>query len=92
MENILVYWRNETSGELAKAVKVYCTEDRELTAEERSHLAAYFRIWAFYPGWRDDTGQLEVLRQSFDAMVTGGNRATISQWLDQALVIGIDPM
>lgn len=90
--NSLHYWRNETSGKLAIAINAFMDEKAHFTEPERDLLAAYLRMWAFYSGWRDDSGQLAALQESFDALVAKGNRETIWQWLDQAMDIGIDPL
>lgn len=91
----LVYWQDETSGQLAAAVQDYLIGTEPMQPESISALAHYLKIWIDYP-WQVGEGemrsQMETLRQSFDAMVRDGNRETIGQWLEQLLVIGVDPL
>ena len=93
LQQTLLYWRNETSGKLAQVVCKWFQTDLELTPDERDIFSQYLRIWAFYEGFEEpQPGQLAALRPSFDEMVTNGDRPTISQWLEHALDIGIDPL
>lgn len=93
----LLYWRNETSGKLAQVVYKWVQTDLELTPDERDAFSQYLRMWAFYEGFKEPPGsklasKFASLRENFDEVVTRGDRTTISQWLNQALDVGIDPL
>jgi len=88
---MLFYWRNEQSGQLSAVVHKFVMTNESLTEAERDTFAYYLRIWADFPGWQESQ-RLTQLRQSFDERVANGDRTTISQWLSDARIVGIDPL
>lgn len=90
--SFLPYWRNETSGKLAKAVLIYwdfVVDENQLkpTQEQISLIRAYLEIWAEYP-WQGNEIELAQLRKSVKQITRVSD---ISKWLDKALKLGIDP-
>ncbi|MEH1933863.1 MAG: hypothetical protein V7L14_09055 [Nostoc sp.] len=83
-------WRNETSGELPRAVFKYFSS-QDFTAQEISLVAEYCQHYINAPCW-DATGgfpdELAALRQSATML---SNVTEINQWLDSCLEIAIDP-
>lgn len=80
------YWRNETSGVLAPAVKAYLEGD-ELTPQEIAALRGYFRQWVNAPAFVG--ADVEALRTQVDGLTS---RQAIERWLDKAIDAGIDPL
>lgn len=95
MQATLVYWQNETSGQLAKAMQRLIMTTELLTEGDRQFIAMYLKIWLDYPGWQLDaegTATLASLKESFPASVEQGDRESIWAWLDRLLELGIDPL
>lgn len=91
-----LYWRHETSGQLAQAVDAFlthrCKEGPEPTTAQIRLLADYLEHWAKAPCWRfDDEDQktIESLRQSAQHLLTSDQ---IAKWLHAALQLGLDPL
>lgn len=97
------YWKFETSGRLAAAVKAYfrpyqevmISPSIELTETHLLHLRAYLSHWAEAPCWRlnphscsDHLAALDKLANDAKAI---NCRKDIDQWIEQALDLGIDP-
>ena len=80
------YWRRETSGVLAPAVKAYLEHD-ELTEQEIAALRAYFRQWVNAPAFQG--ADVEALRRTVDGLTS---RQAIERWLGKAIDAGIDPL
>ncbi|WP_104907135.1 hypothetical protein [Nostoc sp. 'Lobaria pulmonaria (5183) cyanobiont'] len=83
-------WRNETSGELPRAVFKYFSS-QYLRIDEISILAEYCRHYINAPCWDAAggfTSELAALRQSADSI---SSVADISQWINDCLEIAIDP-
>jgi hypothetical protein len=78
------YWLHETSGVLRPAVEAYLAGG-ESSAAHVATLCAYFRQWMEAAPW----GGADELRAKVDGLTS---RATIEDWLDQALDLGIDPL
>jgi hypothetical protein len=78
------YWMNEMSGDLRPVIEAYL-HGRELTPEQCAIMRVYLWQWIMHPAW---TG-VEELRSSIEGLTS--NEA-IDQWLEQALVLGIDPL
>lgn len=83
-------WRNDTSGELPRAVFKYFSS-QDLTAQEISIVAEYCQHYINAPCW-DTTGgfadELAALRESATML---SNVGEISQWVNTCLEIAIDP-
>jgi hypothetical protein len=78
------YWMNETSGVLRPAIERYLSGG-PMTDEHVATMRAYLRQWIAADGWRDAGN----LRWSVDGLTS---HAAITQWLDRAIEIGIDPL
>ena len=78
------YWMNETSGVLRPAVETYLAGE-PLAPEHVAAMRAYLRLWIYAPGWAG----AEELSDRVDRLT---DRASISDWLNDALEIGIDPL
>jgi hypothetical protein len=85
------YWRDETSGHLARAVEAYLA-GRELTPGEVGYLRAYFRQWVNAPIWDANPHGTAALAGLRDAIGSLTNRAQVRAWLERALAEGIDPL
>ena len=90
------YWRDETSGHLARAIRSYLDNPDAMTLQEIGYLRAYLRQWVESPAWdanpADDAesrAELALLRGSIDGIRDGRG---ISRWLHAALDAGIDPL
>ncbi|HYW17968.1 MAG TPA: hypothetical protein VE956_01420, partial [Nodularia sp. (in: cyanobacteria)] len=83
-------WRDETSGELPRAVFKYFSS-QSLTADEISLMAEYCQHYINAPCW-DATGgfpnELAALRQSANSL---SSVSEIGQWINDCLEIAIDP-
>lgn len=79
------YWMDEVSGVLAPVVEAYL-KGEPLDVRQCGILRSYFRQWMagpwFGPGVDDLRARIDTL----------GSRAAITDWLDRALVEGIDPL
>jgi len=88
----LLYWRNETSGVLAKAVSDYlgwgCQRGPEPTPLQCEALRVYFEQWIAFD-WHGLQAELEKLREAIKAPQTPGS---LRIWILQALDLGIDPL
>jgi hypothetical protein len=80
------YWMNEQSGKLKPAVLAYLKGER-LDDVQIGFIRAYLRQWIDSPMWRGD--EVEALREGVDRLV---DRASIRDWLDDALKANIDPL
>ncbi|MBD2243226.1 hypothetical protein [Nostoc sp. FACHB-888] len=83
-------WKDETSGELPRAVFKYFSS-QQLTAEEISLVAEYCQHYINAPCW-DATGgfpnELAALRESAKEL---SSVSDINQWVNSCLEIAIDP-
>jgi len=97
------YWRDEASGELARAVMAYLdnqTVGGRITEEQITLVREYLAHWANAPCW--DHREIATLEQVNDAFPELGElRRTVSDlktadqihdWLMLALDIGMDPL
>jgi hypothetical protein len=82
-----LYWRNEISGKLEKAVLAYF-EGMEISIPEILILRAYFAQWIKADYW-EICDEIEELRQSVDAIASTD---CLNSWLEKAVLIGIDPL
>jgi hypothetical protein len=80
------YWMNEQSGKLKPAVLAYLKGEK-LDDVQIGFIRAYLRQWIDAPMWQGD--EIEELRQSVLGVC---DRATIKDWLDDALKANIDPL
>jgi hypothetical protein len=78
------YWINETTGRLRPAIESYLSGG-PMTDEQIAAMRAYLRQWIVADDWRG----VETLRWSVDGLTS---HAAITQWLDRAIEIGIDPL
>ena len=86
-----LFWRNETSGVLAKAVLVYLNwrtnEGPAPNAFEVEVLRAYFEQWINAPVWMGE--EIEILRRSIKGIQS---EIDLWRWVEDALKEGIDPL
>ncbi len=80
------YWMNETSGVLRPAVEAYLN-GQPMTSQQIGVMRAYLRQW-MQGSWEPDK-EVEKLRHAINVITT---RETLSQWLEAALAIQIDPL
>jgi hypothetical protein len=80
------YWMYETSGVLRPAVEAYLM-GVPMTAEQIAAMRAYLRQWIAGP--RLNTPALAELRAGIDRLTSP---TAIKDWLDRALLEGIDPL
>lgn len=80
------YWMNETSGVLRPAVVAYLKND-VMTDEYCAAMRSYLRQWMASPHWEGDS--IAMLRSQIDDLKS---RDAISEWLSDAMEIGIDPL
>jgi hypothetical protein len=81
-EGVPGFWLYETSGALRPAVVAYLQHD-EMTPGEIAAMRAYLRQWiGAFVGVDDLVGRVEGL----------DSRQKIGAWLDDALLMGIDPL
>jgi hypothetical protein len=78
------YWMNETSGALEPVVNDYLN-GRPLTDRQVATMRAYLRQWISYEGWDG----VELLRVEVDDLLSSKD---IQRWLDDALLLGLDPL
>lgn len=88
----LPYWRNETTGNLAKAIERYFAfsigDDLEpLTEEELDLMKCYIHLWLEYP-WLNLERQLQILRQELPTVKTYNE---LTHFITKIQIIGIDP-
>jgi hypothetical protein len=92
------YWRDETSGVLAVAIKAYVDGGlrRLTTADARVALVKQYCVhWVNAPCWeilredREGLGALRGLREAAEHIVSTEN---IANWIDRALDLGLDPL
>ena len=90
------FWRNETSGQLAIAVRAYLDNPEAMTLREIAYMRSYLRQWIESPAWdanpaHNDRSRnaLEALRADVGRIVNG---RAIHAWLRAALMEGIDPL
>jgi hypothetical protein len=96
--NAPLYWRNETSGRLSKAIHQYsaCTVYDQDKQEDRQNfdpgyislIRGYFFHWINAPGW-SDSQELTQLRKEVRCIHSIDD---IDRFLDNALKVGIDPL
>lgn len=79
------FWMYETSGVLRPAVDAYLNHE-PMSGEQIAALRAYLRQWIAAP-WIGPG--IERLRTKVDGLQS---REAISDWLDDALAEGIDPL
>lgn len=86
------YWRDETSGVVADAVKAYLGGG-ELTEHQTRIMRLYLGQCINAPIWDQNpegaSPELAGLRDSIGSLT---NRAQIARWINRALDIGIDPL
>ncbi|MEH1874122.1 hypothetical protein [Nostoc sp.] len=82
-------WRDETSGELPRAVFKYFSS-HHLTTEEINLVAEYCQHYINAPCWDAGgfPGELTALRQSAASL---SSVSEISHWINACLEIAIDP-
>ncbi|MEH1802153.1 MAG: hypothetical protein V7L13_23925 [Nostoc sp.] len=83
-------WKDETSGELPRAVFKYFST-QHLRADEISLIVEYCQHYINAPCWDAAGGfpnELAALRQSANSLSTVSD---ISQWINACLEIAIDP-
>lgn len=90
------YWRDETSGKLAAAVRSYLDNPDAMTLREIGYLRAYMSQWIQSPVWdlnphAGDASRaaLAGLRAGVGAITSG---ADIRAWLRAAEDQGLDPL
>jgi hypothetical protein len=79
------FWMDETSGVLRPAVESYLYGE-PLSDQQIAALRAYLRQWIAAP-WQGPG--IERLRGKVDRLQS---REAINDWLDDALVEGLDPL
>lgn len=86
------YWKDETGGELAVAIRAYLL-GREMTAAQVKLMRLYLTQWVDAPVWNANPygqpGELDGLR---DAVRSVTNPQQIKCWIARALALGIDPL
>lgn len=90
------YWRDETSGVLARAIRVFLGDPGDLTVRDVAYIRAYLSQWIQSPAWdanphHDDRSRaaLAELRAGVGAIA---DAADIRAWLFAALGEGHDPL
>lgn len=81
------FWMNETSGELAAAVKTYLAGER-LNNHQVRLMRAYLWQWVRSPVWAP-SGTLEALRLRVASIDT---QQELSAAIDHATEMGMDPL
>ncbi len=81
------FWRDETTGALAAAIRAYLDNPEALTIREIALLRVYFRQWIAAPSWPQDV--VGDLRTRVDTIFSA---ADIRAWLRDARAVGIDPL
>lgn len=81
------YWMHETSGVLRPVVEAYLAGD-PLTTMQIATMRAYLRQWIAAPAWKG-SAEIVALRARIEGLT---DRAAIDRWLDDAEVLGIDPL
>jgi hypothetical protein len=83
------YWMHETSGTLKPVVEAYLN-NRTLSELDIAILQQYLRQWIMAEAWDALVGRrLKTLRQDIEGLTS---RDAISDWLAEAIEIGIDPL
>jgi hypothetical protein len=81
------YWQDETTGVLRPAVEAYLN-GATMTGEQIAAMRAYLRQWIMAPVWAACPA-LDELRQRIEGLTF---REAIDDWLNDALLEGIDPL
>lgn len=81
-----VYWMHETTGVLRPVVEAYFSDIR-LDGQQLATMRAYLRQWI--AGDWVPSPELEKLRARIDGITT---HEALSEWLNDAYEIGIDPL
>jgi hypothetical protein len=81
------YWRDETTGVLLPAVTAYLRLE-PMSDAQIAALRAYLRQWIMAPVWQD-CAALAELRERIAGLTF---REAIDDWLNDALLEGIDPL
>ena len=88
-------WRDEQSGELARAVMAYlehCTDNRTVTDAQIVLVRDYLQYYVSAPCW-DHTGGFQSELKHLRSTIRDCQTATeIHDWIHQALDIGMDPL
>lgn len=88
-----LYWRDEVSGELGRAVEAYLNnrvDGSAVTAGQIELLRDYLCHWVFAPCWDNPgNGALKALRKSVAGLKSA---AEVDEWIHTALDIGLDPL
>ena len=88
-ESLPKYWRDETSGVLEEAVHNFLSAEK-LQPKNLERLKAYCAQWVGASCWQvEDPFALERLREQIYKV---GNKKELVDWLDRALLLGIDPL
>ena len=84
-----MYWRDETSGVLEKAVHNFFSAEK-LQPKNLEALKVYCAQWVNASCWEvENRLALERLREQIYKV---GNKKELVDWLDRALLLGIDPL
>ena len=81
------YWMDETTGALRPAVQAYLRGE-PMTQFQVAAMRAYLRQWIEARVWGRGIG-IDRLRRRVNGLLS---REDISEWLDEAETVGIDPL
>lgn len=86
-----LYWRDESSGKLKKAIEQYCywaagESDRKPDLSQFHLIKGYFRYWINAPCWKGNIAELNKQLESIETV------EELEPWLNNCLVEGIDPL
>lgn len=91
-----LYWRDEVSGVLADAIRIYLNTPDALTVREVSHIRAYLSQWIQAPVWDLNPAHTARSRTALSNLRAGvgaiANATDIRAWLRAALEEGNDPL
>lgn len=90
------FWRYETSGQLALAVRSYLYNPDAMTPRYIVYMRAYLVQWIDSPAWDANPAHTIRSRAALEALrvkvVRIRNGRDISAWLQDALREGVDPL
>lgn len=78
------YWMNETNGLLRPVIEAYLNR-RSMTPEQFHIMRTYLRQWMEHGPWQG----VEDLTARIDSLT---DRKALSEWFNDALDAGIDPL
>ena len=81
-----LYWQNETSGALRRAIQAYLN-GHHMSEAQIADLRSYLRQWIMAPVWRGPA--IDDLRRRVDGLT---HRKAIREWLNDAAEEEIDPL